>query len=411
MGFSRQEYWSGLHVKVTCKYCGNRYKGLGHPWILVSTEGSWNKSLADTKGWCVYKQFNCFQEVVFLYNFEQDPELPWYCDMFSRRNQKEDSWAPSVSAAACGERGLLGIVNYSLDSLFEGFPGDPDGKESACNGGDSGLIPGSGRSPGEGNGYPFHSWRIPGQRSLGGYNSWGHNKSDTTERLTLSHFLRKYLWAQEANEAKYSGNNMVWIFRLELEFWYYYSVAVWLRRWVTQPLWDPTSSTHKWKHESQFFIGDVRTMWGHTCRIPGTKSCQTRTTQKVAATVITIKLFLSKLTWNWQRKMASSNCSEPQNSYLMTSTTAQGPQVIHSWTLCPDTVVGRRGFMIANVPGCWIQLFFPTRRKKQSINYMQLLLPSPVSFLKLPLLKMQEQGKTVHVEGDPWMNGASPGRP
>ena len=167
MGFSRQEYWSGLHVKVTCKYCGIRYKGLGHPWILVSTEGSWNKSPQDTKGWCVYKQFNCFQEVVFLYKFEQDPELPWYCDMFLRRNQKEDSWAPSVSAAACGERALLGIVNYSLDSLFEGFPGDPDGKESSCNGEDSGLIPGSGRSPGEGNGYPLHSWRIPGRGAWG----------------------------------------------------------------------------------------------------------------------------------------------------------------------------------------------------------------------------------------------------
>ena len=30
-----------------------------------------------------------------------------------------------------------------------GFPGGSDGKESACNVGDQGLIPGSGRSPGE----------------------------------------------------------------------------------------------------------------------------------------------------------------------------------------------------------------------------------------------------------------------
>ena len=33
-----------------------------------------------------------------------------------------------------------------------GFPGDADGKESACNAGDLGSVPGSGRSPGEGNG-------------------------------------------------------------------------------------------------------------------------------------------------------------------------------------------------------------------------------------------------------------------
>jgi len=33
------------------------------------------------------------------------------------------------------------------------FPGGSEGKESACNTGNLGLIPGSGKSPGEGNGY------------------------------------------------------------------------------------------------------------------------------------------------------------------------------------------------------------------------------------------------------------------
>ena len=36
-----------------------------------------------------------------------------------------------------------------------GFPGGSDGKEYACNAGDPGSIPGSGRLSGEGNGYPF----------------------------------------------------------------------------------------------------------------------------------------------------------------------------------------------------------------------------------------------------------------
>ena len=36
-----------------------------------------------------------------------------------------------------------------------GFPGGTDGKESACNAGDPGWIPGLGRFPGEGNGYPL----------------------------------------------------------------------------------------------------------------------------------------------------------------------------------------------------------------------------------------------------------------
>ena len=36
-----------------------------------------------------------------------------------------------------------------------GFPGGSGGKESACNVGDTGLIPGLGRCPGEGNGSPL----------------------------------------------------------------------------------------------------------------------------------------------------------------------------------------------------------------------------------------------------------------
>ena len=36
-----------------------------------------------------------------------------------------------------------------------GFPDGSDGKDSACNVGDLGSVPGLGRSPGEGNGYPL----------------------------------------------------------------------------------------------------------------------------------------------------------------------------------------------------------------------------------------------------------------
>ena len=43
---------------------------------------------------------------------------------------------------------------HFLVSYFLGFPGGSDSKESVCNAGDSGSIPESGRSPGEGNGHP-----------------------------------------------------------------------------------------------------------------------------------------------------------------------------------------------------------------------------------------------------------------
>ena len=45
--------------------------------------------------------------------------------------------------------------SLQADSLPTELQGSPDGKESACNAGDLSSVPGWGRSPGEGNGYPF----------------------------------------------------------------------------------------------------------------------------------------------------------------------------------------------------------------------------------------------------------------
>ena len=52
---------------------------------------------------------------------------------------------------------------------------------------DMGWIPGSGRSPGEGNDSSILAWReFHGQRSLVGYIPWGSKELDTTEQLTLT---------------------------------------------------------------------------------------------------------------------------------------------------------------------------------------------------------------------------------
>ena len=49
----------------------------------------------------------------------------------------------------------------------EGFPGGSDSKECACNAGDLGLIPGLGRSPGEGNGNPLQYSGLENSRERG----------------------------------------------------------------------------------------------------------------------------------------------------------------------------------------------------------------------------------------------------
>ena len=66
-----------------------------------------------------------------------------------------------------------------------GFPGGSDGKESACNAGDVGLIPESGRSPRGRHGNPlqYSCLKNPhGQKSLVGYGTWGCKESDKTEQ-------------------------------------------------------------------------------------------------------------------------------------------------------------------------------------------------------------------------------------
>ena len=59
--------------------------------------------------------------------------------------------------------------------VAQGFPGGSDGKESACNVRDWGLVPGLGRSPGEGSG--IHSrtiaWKIPWTEEPGRLQSMG----------------------------------------------------------------------------------------------------------------------------------------------------------------------------------------------------------------------------------------------
>ena len=47
------------------------------------------------------------------------------------------------------------MLTYGNWGEIWGFPGGLDGKESACNAGDPGSIPGSGRSPGGGHGNPL----------------------------------------------------------------------------------------------------------------------------------------------------------------------------------------------------------------------------------------------------------------
>ena len=83
----------------------------------------------------------------------------------------------------------LGIISGSLASttwdrraLFfcgtsQDFPGGSDGKESACNAGDMGLIPGLGKSPGEENGYPLQYFYLENSMDRGAWQATGTHQA------------------------------------------------------------------------------------------------------------------------------------------------------------------------------------------------------------------------------------------
>ena len=92
-------------------------------------------------------------------------------------------------------------------------PGGSDSKESVCNAEDPGLIPGSGRSPGEGN--SNHSsvlaWRIPWTEETGGLQSVGSQRSGTSLWDLMRTHARKRprkVWARQPLQARLAPSHL-----------------------------------------------------------------------------------------------------------------------------------------------------------------------------------------------------------
>ena len=77
-------------------------------------------------------------------------EIPWTEDPDGLQSMRlQMSWTQLSNETA------IFILYEYMHDIFLGFPGGSDGKESACSVGDLSSIPGLGRSPGKGNGYPL----------------------------------------------------------------------------------------------------------------------------------------------------------------------------------------------------------------------------------------------------------------
>ena len=89
-----------------------------------------------------------------------------------------------------------------ITQLMSGFPGGSDGKASACNAGDPGSIPGSGRHSGEGNGNPLQYSCLENPMD-GAWLATVHGV--TKSRTRLSDFTSLQLMSKLGQESRFSG--------------------------------------------------------------------------------------------------------------------------------------------------------------------------------------------------------------
>ena len=117
-----------------------------------------------------------------------------------------------------------------------GFPCGYSGKESACNVGDLGLIPGLRRTPGEGKGYPLQYSGLENSMDYV-YSPWGCKESDRTEWLSLS--LWASLIAQLVKNLPAVQETGVWSLgredSLKKEMATHSSILAWRIPWTEEP--------------------------------------------------------------------------------------------------------------------------------------------------------------------------------
>ena len=97
---------------------------------------------------------------------------------------------PERELPATNEQGLQGLQHPAIPSSFENglcqqfFPGSSDSKESPCDAGDMGLIPGLGRSPGEGHGNPLPYSCLVNPMDRGAWRATVHGVANSWTRLS-----------------------------------------------------------------------------------------------------------------------------------------------------------------------------------------------------------------------------------
>ena len=111
-----------------------------------------------------------------------DADFPSYnCHIFRRSSASKSRsirFTSEKKRANSGGQKLCSYLNsQDLPVYFGDFPGGLDNKKSFCNAGDLGSIPGSGRSPGSGNGYPLKYSCLENSTDRGAWQATVHELS------------------------------------------------------------------------------------------------------------------------------------------------------------------------------------------------------------------------------------------
>ena len=100
------------------------------------------------------------------------------------RSHHGNLYGTALLGQMLGHQGLIAITAiYWAPTVHWGFPGGSDGKESTCNAGDLGLIPGLGRSPGEGNGKPLRDSCLENPLDRGAWQPTAHRAAKSQTQL------------------------------------------------------------------------------------------------------------------------------------------------------------------------------------------------------------------------------------
>ena len=133
------------------------------------------------------------------------------------------------------------IVPQKFFHWLMGFPGDSDGKEFTCSAGDMGSIPGLGKSPGEGTGYPLQ-----------------YSCLVEKEMATHSSILAwRILWTEEpggllcmgSHRVRHNWSDLACMHALEKEMATHSNILTWRIPGTEEPGWLLSMGSHRIRHD------------------------------------------------------------------------------------------------------------------------------------------------------------------